>query len=303
MNPGSPAAPPGHRSRSIRRTLFGVLLANLAVAAAKLIYGAASGSLSILADGVHSLADSISNVVGLASMALARQPADAEHPYGHHRFEALASTAIGILILLGMLHIARGIFSPRDPVAAIGPGGFAIALATLAVNALVTYWEHRTGERLRSPILIADARHTLSDLLATSGVLVSFVAINLGYRQADRIVAAAIVLLIGWVGFGILKHGVDIFLDRSVLDPKAVEKAAETVPGVIDCHLVRSRGFEGWIAVDMHILLDGRITLEEAHRITHAVEEKLRADFPAVQDILIHTEPESAGREEHPWER
>ncbi len=293
------------REKGVRSALLWVLYGNVAVAAAKLVYGYWTGSLSMRADGFHSLADSTSNIVGLIGITLAAKPADEEHPYGHQKFEMITSWLIGAMILLGMFKMVSEIFKGGDgPLfREVGAGGFSVAIGTFIINGLVAAWERKMGTELKSPILLADARHTASDMLATVGVFGSFVAVRMGYYQMDKIVASMIVLMIGWVALGIFKKGAAVLVDKSQLDASEVTKTALSVPGVLDCHRVRSRGIEGWVAVDFHILLDGKITLEESHHITHLVEEAVRNRFPDVVDVVIHTEPESSGHEPHPWEK
>ena len=179
--------PVSQRMRSIRRVLWIVLMLNLAVAAAKYVYGVISGSASMQADGIHSVFDSAGNVVGLVGIALAVRPADEGHPYGHAKFETYASLAIGALLLLAAFEVGSsaiaklvsGVFTVE-----VTPISFAVMIGTLAVNLGVTTYERRCAKRLKSEVLAADANHTLSDALVSVGVIVGLVAVSLGFPIA-----------------------------------------------------------------------------------------------------------------------
>ena len=161
--------PVSERMRSIRRVLWVILVLNLAVAAAKYVYGLMSGSASMQADGIHSVFDSAGNVVGLVGIALAARPADDSHPYGHAKFETYASLVIGVLLLLAAFEVgssAVGKLVSGVYTAEVTPVSFIVMVGTLAVNIGVTTYERRCAKRLKSEVLAADANHTLSDALA-----------------------------------------------------------------------------------------------------------------------------------------
>lgn len=287
-----------HRSdRAVKRVLFIILLLNIAVAVAKLLYGMMSGSVAIRADGIHSLFDGGSNVVGLVALWVAGQPPDADHPYGHRKIESIAALLIGISVTAGLLEVARsmanairGLSHPE-----IDALGFVVAGGTLLVNLAVTTYEGRAGRRLGSEILIADSRHTLGDVFATLGVLAGFVGVKLGYPAADLAAAGVVCVLIGRTAYQVFRQSFRALLDTAMLDPAQVIETAVSCPGVIDCHAVRSRAAGGHVLVDMHIHVDSHMTVAAAHDLTHAVEEAIRARFPNVTDVVIHTEPAGAG--------
>ena len=176
------------RYRSIRNVLWAVLALNLSVALAKLVYGIVSHSAAMEADGFHSLFDGASNVIGLVGMWLASRPADAEHPYGHAKFETFAAALIGIMLAFAGYTVGKGAIDSllgRGLPTEVTTLSFVIMLGTLAVNILVTTWERRAGRRLGSEVLIADAGHTLSDVMVSVGVIISLVIVRLGWEQAD----------------------------------------------------------------------------------------------------------------------
>jgi cation diffusion facilitator family transporter len=187
------------RYAEVRRVLVFILFTNLAVALAKIIYGQLSGSISILSDGFHSLTDAASNVVALVSVRLAQKPPDANHPYGHRKFETLAAGGIALFLLIVVVEVAQAAFfrfrSSDAP--SITAASFGIMLVTLAVNMLVVRAERRAAYRLSSELLLADARHTQSDVLTSIAVICALAGSSYGYPILDPLAALVIVGFIG----------------------------------------------------------------------------------------------------------
>lgn len=283
----------GTRSREIHRVLWLVLLANLGVAAAKLVYGFISGSLAIRADGFHSVLDGANNVVALIIMRVATQPPDQDHPYGHRKFEVLGSMAIGAMILLLILRVGE------DALAAlrghrsydIGPEAYGVLVATLAINLTVTGYEQREGRRLDSPLLTADAKHTLADVFVTLAVLAGIVGVRFGFPKADALATLGVIAVLAWIGYGILRRGVGVLADETVITESDLAGVARTVDGVLACPRARSRGSAGDIQVDLVIEADPHISLRQAHEIADHVEEEIHRCFPGVADLVVHVEP------------
>ena len=286
------------RRRAIVRVLVWTLVANYVVAAAKLFYAWKTGALAFSADGIHSLLDGTSNVVGLIGMRVASKPPDDDHPYGHQRFEALAALAIGALILGGLWAIAARSISALASDTAVIPGWSALAVAggTFIINVSVARYETVRGRVLKSAILTADASHTASDSLGTLAICVSFVAARLGFRYADPAAALVITLLIARTAWRVLRDNVGVLADERRIEPATIHKIAVAVDGVHGAHKIRSRGSLDHVAVDLHIHVDPEMTVHDAHKITHAVADRIRAELTEVHDVVIHTEP-ADGRE------
>jgi Co/Zn/Cd efflux system component len=198
----------GERYRSIRRVLWVVLALNLAVAVAKLFYGIVSHSVAMQADGIHSFFDGTSNVVALVGLWVTQRPADESHPYGHGKFETFAAAAIGVMLVVAGYTVGRGAIdhlSGQSAPTVVGAASFVVMFGTLAVNIVVTTWENRAGRRLRSEVLVADSRHTLSDVAASIGVIVSLVAVKLGWEQADGVVALLVAVVIFRTAIGVIR--------------------------------------------------------------------------------------------------
>jgi cation diffusion facilitator family transporter len=281
------------RRQQIARVLWITLGLNLAVAAAKIVFGYRAGTLALTADGFHSLLDGSSNVIGLVALAAAGRPPDANHPYGHRKIETFAALAIVMMLLIACWEIASAaierLISPRTP--EITPGVLTVVVATLAVNLAVAMLERREARRLGSEILSSDAAHTATDVFATGLVLLSFGAVRLGIVWADGIAAAVIVAFILRAGWLILRGTMATLADERRIPPGEVEAVALAEPGVREAHNVRSRGAEDDIHLDLHVLVDPTVSVGDAHAIGHRVEKRLRLRWPGLSDVVVHVEP------------
>ncbi|MCL4078897.1 cation diffusion facilitator family transporter [Coriobacteriia bacterium Es71-Z0120] len=282
------------RLREVRRILWGILVLNLAVAGAKLVYGLVTRSLAMTADGFHSLFDGTSNVIGLVGVSIAARPADRGHPYGHAKYETYASAAIGVLLTVaawrvGAESIQRLLAGGGTP--RVDAGSFGVMLATLAVNVAVTTWERRAGIRLKSDILIADASHTGSDILVSLGVIAGLAAVKAGYPIADPVLGLVVCAFIVRAALRVFRSVDETLSDRARLDPKTVEAVALEVPGVLGCHDVRTRGTASHVAVDLHVQVDPEVSIAAGHEIAETVERVLCERFDVVSDVIAHVEP------------
>lgn len=281
------------RRDRIATILWRILWLNLAVAVAKLLYGWKSGAIAMTADGIHSLLDASSNVVGLVAVAVARRPPDANHPYGHRKYETVAALGVAMMLFLGChAVISSALARVRDPrPAEITTLGFIVIGVTLAINVFVVWIERREGRRLGSELLTSDAAHTASDVGASLLVLASFVAARAGVGWADVAAAFIIVALIAVAGVRIVLGTLSTLADERRIPPEQVEAAALAEPGVREAHNVRSRGPEDDIHLDLHILVDPQMAIATAHAVGHRVEQRLRERWPGVTDVVVHVEP------------
>ncbi|MGH9411866.1 MAG: cation diffusion facilitator family transporter [Vicinamibacterales bacterium] len=284
------------RHRSVTRVLAVVLAVNVALALAKLLLGYATGAVSIVSDGYHSLTDTASNIMGLIGIRAARKPPDVDHPYGHRKYETLASGAIFVFLLLAVLEIARNAVKHLTaPVNAQASGkSVAVMLAALAVNIAVFRFESKSGRALNSELLIADALHTRSDIVATLGVLVALTGVWLGFPLLDPIGGFAIAVLIAHTGYEIARDASQILSDRVMIDEDDIRHVVMNVPGVLGCHHIRSRGSLDHVFLDLHVWLPADAPLKDAHRVSHVVKDRLMQTYPQIADAVIHIEPPPA---------
>lgn len=277
----------------VRKVLIITLLLNLLVIGLKGFLGYMTGSLSLLADALHSVTDGANNVLGLiASKYSAPQP-DTEHPYGHQKFEGVGALGIAAFLAIACWQILQGaverIIQGSEPVN-ISPVQLWLLLIVLGVNIFVAFYERRVGKRVGSPILLADAAHTMSDVWVTMTVIGGLIGVWLGFQWLDVVLAFPVALLVFWTGFSVLKTNLPWLVDQMAIAPETIHAIATAVPGVINCHDIASRGVLGrQVFIEMHLIVDAP-DVETAHRITEAVERRLEKRFSPVR-ILIHIEP------------
>jgi cation diffusion facilitator family transporter len=277
----------------ISRVLWVILGLNLIVALAKLLYGHRTGAVALTADGVHSLLDASGNIVALVGIHAARRPPDANHPYGHRKYETLAALGVAGMMFVAGWEVGTSalerLVHPTIPMITIE--SIIVVVLTLAVNLVVVVVEQREGRRLHSELLLADAANTRSDVFATVLVLGSFLTARVGVPHADAIVAVIILGLLLYAGFQIVKGTFSTLSDERRIPPDEVEREALDEHGVLEAHNVRSRGPADDIHLDLHILVQPTIPIADAHAIGHRVERRLRQRWPGLTDIVVHVEP------------
>jgi cation diffusion facilitator family transporter len=266
---------------------------NLIVAVAKIAFGYASGAISILSDGFHSLSDGASNIVGLIGVRAAARPPDAEHPYGHRKFETVAAAGVAIFLLLVIVEVLRNALNHLTGRSAptITAASFAVMILTVAINVLVVRYESAAASRLASELLLADATQTRADIWTSLTVIVALAGARLGWPILDPLAALVVAAFIGTAGFTIARTTADILSDRIVLSDHDLRRIVMAVPGVLGCHQIRTRGSADHVFLDLHVWLPPDMPLARAHDISHVVKDRLMARFPQIADAIIHIEP------------
>ena len=271
-----------------------MLALNLIVAIAKIAFGYASGAISILSDGFHSLTDSASNIVGLVGIRAAGQPPDEDHPYGHRKYETVAAAALTVFLMLLFIEILRNAFnhlSGRTAPTTISMASFVVMLATIGVNLFVVSYETRAARRLGSEVLLADAIQTRGDVWSSLTVIVALVGVRLGWPILDPIAALVVAGFIGWSGYQIATATTPILSDRIVIAESDLERVVLSVPGVLGCHQIRTRGSSDHVFLDLHVWMPPDMHLRDAHALSHVVKDQLMARYPQIADAIIHIEP------------
>jgi len=281
------------RTSRIRRVLFGLLFANLVVVAAKVGVGLLAHSLAVLGDALHSGVDALNNVLGLVVMRVATKAPDEDHPYGHGKFETLGALAIvGFLSItcFELVRQAANRFSGDHRTPLLSEVQFAILLATLAVNVLVTRYEQRRGEQLGSRLLIADAAHTRTDVVITIGVVIGMLFGRRGWWWVDPILTFVIAVLIVRVAYQILSSAVPVLVDQRAIFAGDIQRAAEAVAGVKGAYGIRSRDGAAARYAEGTIAVDKDANVAAAHAIADEVEERLKRDLQ-LDEVTVHVEP------------
>ena len=280
--------------RQVKRVLWLILLANFIVALLKIVVGIAIRSTSMTADGFHSIADTTSNILGIIGIILASKPTDKELPYGHSKFEVISGLFIGamLLFLAGKI-IVDALESFRNPVVpAITIESLIALFITLFINIFVSNYEYKMGKRLNSYILISDSLHTKSDIFVSIGVLVTLLGVKFGLPIIiDPIVSLVVAGFILYASYEIFKSTINVLVDKAIIDDKDVISVLYTFKEIKTYHNIRSRGSENNIYIDMHIMVDPNMTVENAHKLSHDIEDKIRKIVNENAQVIIHIEP------------
>jgi cation diffusion facilitator family transporter len=281
------------RTRQVRGVLLGILLANLVVVGVKFVVGLSIGSLAVVGDAIHSSVDAINNVFGLAVVRFASKGPDAEHPYGHAKFESLGALLIVVFLSLSVFELLRGAWerlSHGSPALTVTPFQVGVLALTLLVNLWVVWFETRAGRRLNSAILLADAAHTRVDVFITLAVLGGLGLSHFGYPAADPVLAIVVAFLVVRVGWEIVGHSLPTLVDGAAVDERTIRREAEEVDGVRSAYAIRSRTAAALSFAEVTIAVDGEQNVAAAHRIADAVEARLRDQLGFYQ-VQVHVEP------------
>ena len=290
------AAP--ERYAIIRRvTLVGAAV-DLVLALAKIGGGFAAQSQSLVADGVHSLSDLVTDLLVLFAARLARAKPDADHPYGHERIETAATVALGVVLIVIGAGIALDsvwrLFHPEDLRL---PAWWAMAVAAVSVVSKEGVYRYtmRAARRSRSNLLEANAWHARSDAASSVVVIVGVGGALLGLGYLDALAAVVVSWMIGKMGYRLARRSVEELIDTG-LDPEQVEAirgALMDVDGVSDLHMLRTRQMGPKTLVDVHILLDDpKLSVSEGHQISETARAELIRQFRDIEDVTVHIDPE-----------
>ena len=263
----------------------------------KIGFGILGQSAALIADGIHSLSDLLSDLLVIVAVRLGSREADYEHPYGHRRFETIATVILGVsLIAIGgaitwsvMNRMAHPEHLPVPNVMGLG-----IAAVSILVNEWLYHYTKRIAKKTRSKLLMANAWHQRSDAISSLVVLFGIGAVMLGYPLADAIAAIVVALMVAKIGLNLVLESIKELVDTS-LPPRLVAEirtAIMGIDGVEGIHLLRTRQMGEDALIDAHIVVDPRITVSEGHSIGDTVRDELISRFDDVMDVLVHIDPE-----------
>lgn len=280
--------------KKVKKVLWVILLANWGVAMMKIIIGTSIKSASMTADGFHSLSDGASNIVGLIGISIASKPKDKEHPYGHKKYEVIASMFIGgMLIALAGKIILTSISRFTNIVEpSITMESLLVLSVTLIINIFVCISENRIGKKLNSHILISDSMHTKSDIFVSVGVLFTLVGVKLGLPSIiDPIASLVVSGFIIHSAYEIFKSATGVLVDQAIIDENKIREIVMEFKDVKGVHNVRSRGSKNDIHIDMHVLTEPHISIEKSHKLSHDIEDKIQNLLDESAQVIVHIEP------------
>lgn len=290
------------RKRNIYRVTFIGFAVNLVLAAGKLAAGLLGRSGAMVADAVHSFSDSATDVIVVAFARISAKPKDTGHDYGHGKYETLATIVISLVLAgvgAGILSGAvRAIRTVLDGGMLPRPGAVALVAAMVSIVAkeLLYRYTVRAGRTLDSPSVIANAWHHRSDALSSLGTLAGIgCAYFLGakWRIADPIAALLVAVFIFKIAFDLIRTGLDELLERSLPDDveREIVRIVADDPAVHDPHNLRTRRIGASIAIEVHVRMDGEMSVRRSHEVTVGIERRLRERFGVGTMIAVHVEP------------
>jgi len=280
-----------------RRVTLVCAALNLALAGLKLFLGVVGQSQALIADGIHSISDLASDAMVLVAIRFARDEADEEHPYGHARFETLATVVLGALLLL----VAAGIVLDAverisNPDSLLRPGFLALSGAVLSilVNEWMYWYNVRVARRLKSDLMRANAWHHRSDAVSSIIVLIGIAGSIAGYPLLDAVGAIGVALLIAKIGWELGWSGVRELVDTGAAPQQLSEIAStiKSIDGVEAFHDLRTRRMGQNLLVEVHVLVDSQVSVSEGHMIGDRVHAHLLNRHESISEVLVHVDPE-----------
>jgi cation diffusion facilitator family transporter len=264
---------------------------NILMMLCKLFVGFMTNSTAIIADALHSLTDVANNIIAWMAVKLSEQPADADHPYGHQKFEQLAVfTLASLLSIVAFEVVVNAVKRFGEPVEQ-NMTGLVIMLVALAGNIGLSWWERGWAKRLKSDLLFADASHTFGDVLTTVVIIVGWQLAALGYFWLDTLFAIIVAGIIFYLAFKLFQRAIPILVDHSDLDPQVISEAVNKLSAVKTVLRVRSRSSGKALMADVVVTVDPKLTTVESHAIADGIE-KVLADKFNIQDVVVHVEPD-----------
>lgn len=290
------------RYREVARvTIVGAIM-DLLLGIAKLVAGYLAHSQALIADGIHSLSDLFTDGMVLYAARHSNQGPDAEHPYGHGRFETIATVGLAVALILVACGIAYdAIARLLEPDVLPQPGVLALLVAVLSIvsKEWIYHYTMRVARRERSEMLRANAWHSRTDAFSSVIVVIGVAGAMAGFSYLDALAAIGVALIIGHIGGGLAWNALKELADTAV-DEEQVEKLHKcilSVDGVRDLHLLRTRHAGGRVLVDVHIIIDPLLSISEGHHISEVVTSRLLKEFEGVTDVTVHIDPEDDEQE------
>ncbi len=284
------------RKESTRVTVVGMVL-DILLGVAKIVGGLFSQSFALVTDGIHSLTDAVTDIFVLIMARLAHNEADDNHPYGHGRFETLGTVGMGMVFFATAGVILYDAFqrlqsSVEIPVPALT--GLLFALASIAAKEWIYHYTMAVARKLNSGLLKANAWHSRSDAITSIAVFIGIVAAQQGYAWMDTVAAAVVALFIARMGFDLCLDAIRELVDTAVPVERQqqIQESVRSVEGIRGLSSLRSRSSGGKLILELHLLVDPRITVSEGHQLGSLVSRQLIGQFSDIADVIIHIDPE-----------
>jgi len=288
------------REGYVRKVTWIGLLTNIGLAGLKFAAGYFGRSQALIADAIHSLTDTTTDIAVIAGSHYWSRPPDESHPYGHRRLETLVTAFIGLMLVAAGIGIGWQAISSLHLQQASPPGwvAFYAALTSIIVKEILYRWTAAVGKEIRSQALAANAWHHRTDAISSLPVLIAVGGALLfpSWSFLDRVGAVVVSIFILHAALKIIWPAVSELVDAGA--PEEIQKKIANIAcktrGVREVHAVRSRYISSSIQIDMHIVVDGKISVREGHTIADTVENSIIAGIPEVLDVVVHVDPSQA---------
>lgn len=269
------------------------IVANCILTVLNIIVGLISGSYALVSEGGHTLSDVITSVIAYAGFKIGQKPADKEHPIGHGRAEAISGLVIVIFLAIVAYEIITGALDKIiHPELITVPDIYAALMAVIGifVNFIISEYIIKIGREIKSPAIVADGKHQKTDIFSSIAILIGVAVSNMGYPILDPIVGFIIGLLIIKTAYEIAKENIDNIMGKVPSQDliNKIKDIANNTPYAQNAHNIKIDYFGSYATVYLHIELDGKMTLEESHKIVHNVENNILKEIPEVKSVMVH---------------
>ena len=282
---------------------YGSLIVGIVVLGIKMLAWWMTGSVALFSDALESTVNVVTAIAVLLAVSYAQKPADDGHPFGHHKAEYFSAVLEGVMIVIAAIVILQAAWHAlSDPADLSDPwAGLAVNLVASLINGVWCFLLLRKGRALRSPALVADGRHLLTDVVSSVGVAIGLVAVAVtGVHWLDPLLAALVALNILWSGWVVIRSSVGGLMDESVPEDDLTKMRAlisANAEGAVEAHDLRARHAGAATFVEFHLVVPGEMSVERAHDICDRIEAALKADISQCT-VTIHVEPEHKAKHE-----
>lgn len=287
-------------NKQISRVTYIGVFVNIALAAIKILVGTLAGSIALVADGIHSLSDMVTDVVVLLGIYLGARGPDRKHPYGHGRIETFSALTVAfILLCVGAFMIYESslciikIHLGKEQVPVLGTAVLYVAIISVMAKEALYWITRKVAVRVHSPALYANAWHHRTDAASSIAVVIGYIALKFGYDYGDQVAAVVVGLMIIFVGAKVARDCMEEFSERSV-DSDTVEQIKSLIESekrIRGWHKLRTRNVGRQIFLDVHIFVDPQLSIVEAHEISEALEASIHKNITRPVNITVHVEP------------
>jgi cation diffusion facilitator family transporter len=279
-----------------RKAVYIALSGNIFLTIFNVIVGLYSGSFALVTEGAHTLTDVATSIIAFAGFEIGQKPADSEHPLGHGRAEAISGLIIVIFLCFVAFEIVQAallklFFHGTITTPSLLAAGMAVI--GIIINLLMSQKIINIGKGINSPAIVADGQHQRTDIFNSLAILVGVVVSNLGFPIIDPIVGLFIGIIIIHTAYEVGRDNINNIMGKVPSEEliKEIHDVAESVPGVYGVHDIRVNYLGAYATTTLHVSLDPNLSLKEAHKIAHQVQDKIDSNVELIEGVTCHTCP------------